>query len=114
VMTDPRGIAAAAAGGGVRDNANLLKLDALRTSGRFEDNVASMTSANAAALSARRDVAAAQTAMRDSAVAERDAATGVNIDEEAVDLIRFQQAYQASSRVIQVAREVLNSIFEIR
>lgn len=112
-MTDSRGIAAAAAGGGVRDNGNLAKLDALRSSGHFEDNVASMTSANAAALSARRDVAVAQTAMRDSAVAERDSATGVNIDEEAVNLLRFQQAYQASSRVIQIARETLSAIFEI-
>ncbi|RYD63006.1 MAG: hypothetical protein EOP58_12190, partial [Sphingomonadales bacterium] len=34
--------------------------------------------------------------------------------EEAVDLIRFQQAYQASGRVIQVARDVLQSILDIR
>jgi len=39
---------------------------------------------------------------------------GVNVDEEAVDLIRFQQAYQASTRVIQVARETLQSILDIR
>jgi len=40
--------------------------------------------------------------------------SGVNIDEEAVDLMRFQQAYQASTRVIQVARETLQSILDIR
>ena len=67
-----------------------------------------------AALSARSTVAEAQSAMRDSAIAERSAAVGVNIDEEAVDLIRFQQAYQASTRVIQVARETLQSILDIR
>ncbi|MDV3458506.1 flagellar hook-associated protein FlgK [Sphingomonas sp. HF-S4] len=114
VLNDPRGIAAAATGAGIRDNANLAGLEALRSSGRFEDTIASVTSANAAALSARKSVAGAQTAMRDSAIAERTAATGVNVDEEAVDLIRFQQAYQASSRVIQIARETLNSILEIR
>jgi flagellar hook-associated protein 1 len=113
-LTDPRGIAAAAAGGGIRDNANLAALETLRGTGRFEEGVATVTSANAAALSARITVAEAQTAMRDSAVNERAAATGVNVDEEAVDLIRFQQAYQASSRVIQIARETLNSILEIR
>jgi flagellar hook-associated protein 1 FlgK len=114
VLDDPRGIAAAANGAGIRDNSNLAGLEALRGSGRFEDTIASVTSANAAALSARKSVAEAQTAMRDSAIAERAAATGVNVDEEAVDLIRFQQAYQASSRVIQIARETLNSILEIR
>jgi len=114
VLEDPRGIAAAAPGKGIRDNGNLAGLETLRGSGRFEDTIASVTSANAAALSARKSVAEAQTAMRDSAVAERAAATGVNVDEEAVDLIRFQQAYQASSRVIQIARETLNSILEIR
>ncbi|WP_425529953.1 flagellar basal body rod C-terminal domain-containing protein [Stenotrophomonas maltophilia] len=38
----------------------------------------------------------------------------MNIDEEAVDLMRFQQAYQASTRVIQIARETLQSILDIR
>jgi flagellar hook-associated protein 1 FlgK len=114
VLDDPRGIAAAATGAGVRDNSNLAGFEALRSAGRFEDGVSSLTTANAAALSARTTVAAAQSAMRDSAIAERTATTGVNVDEEAVDLIRFQQAYQASTRVIQVARETLQSILDIR
>ena len=37
-----------------------------------------------------------------------------SLDEEAVNLIRFQQAYQASSRVIQVARDLLQTIIDIR
>lgn len=111
---DPRAIAAALPGGGSRDNGNLAALAALRGSGGFEDRLASLTARNAAALSARRTVAEAQGAIRDSAAAERDAALGVNLDEEAVDLIRFQQAYQASSRVIQVARDTLQSILDIR
>lgn len=113
-MVDPRGIAAAAAGGGTRDNGNLAALESLRSSGGFEDGITQMTTANGAALSSRKLVADAQTSIRDSAVASRDSATGVNLDEEAVDLIRFQQAYQASSRVIQVARETLQSILDIR
>ena len=44
----------------------------------------------------------------------RDAVGGVNLDNEAVDLMRFQQAYSASSRVIQVARDTFQSILEIR
>lgn len=113
-LSDPRGIAAAATGTGTRDNSNLAKLDALRTSGNFEQGVTDLTAANGAALAGRNSVVEAQTAIRDAAVAARDSVSGVNIDEEAVDLMRFQQAYQASSRVIQIARETLQSILEIR
>jgi len=113
-LSDPRGIAAASAGGGVRDNSNLTALAALRKSGGYEGGITDMVSTNAAALAARQNVSDAQSAIRDSAVAARDAGAGVNIDEEAVDLMRFQQAYQASSRVIQIARETLQSILDIR
>ncbi|WHU01653.1 flagellar hook-associated protein FlgK [Sphingomonas sp. NIBR02145] len=114
VMSDPRGIAAAAAGGGTRDNSNLAGLEALRTSGNFEQGVTDLTAANGAALAGRNSVADAQSSIRDAAVSARDSISGVNIDEEAVDLMRFQQAYQASTRVIQVARETLQSILDIR
>lgn len=113
-LSDPRGIAAAAVGGGVRDNGNLAGFAALRRDGGFEGSLTNLVTANASALSARRAVSEAQTAIRDNAVAQRDSATGVNIDEEAVDLLRFQQAYQASARVIQIARDTLNSILDIR
>ena len=46
------------------------------------------------------------------AVAQRDAISGVNLDEEAADLIRFQQAYQASAQVIAVAGEMFESLFD--
>jgi flagellar hook-associated protein 1 FlgK len=36
------------------------------------------------------------------------------MDSEAVELMRFQQAYSASSRVIQVARDTLQTILDIR
>ena len=113
VLTDPRGVAAAAVGGGPRDNSNLAALESARTTGAFEADTTALTTANATALSARKSVADAQTSIRDGAVAQRDAVSGVNLDSEAVDLLRFQQAYQASSRVIQVARETFQSIIDI-
>ena len=73
-----------------------------------------MVSGNAAALAARKSVAEAQGAIRDNAITSRDAITGVNLDDEAVDLMRFQQAYQASARVVQVAREIFQSILTIQ
>lgn len=114
VLDDPRGIAAASAGGGARDNGNLQALAALRKDGGFEAGVTALTTDNAAALTGRRAIAEVQSTIRANAAAARDSAAGVNVDEEAVDLIRFQQAYQASSRVIQIARETLQTLFDIR
>ncbi|MBM3398163.1 MAG: hypothetical protein FJY28_05960, partial [Betaproteobacteria bacterium] len=44
----------------------------------------------------------------DQALQMRESAVGVNLDEEAADLIRFQQAYQANAKVIQVAGSVFD------
>lgn len=112
VMTDPRGIAAATTGTGPRDGGNLAALEDARANGRFEGRLSDLTSSNAAALAQRRTVAQAQSAIRDSAVSARDAVSGVDLDREAVDLLRFQQAYQASSRIIQVARETFQTILD--
>ncbi|TKB47253.1 flagellar hook-associated protein FlgK [Ferrimonas sediminicola] len=37
--------------------------------------------------------------------------SGVNLDEEAANLIRFQQAYQASARIMTVAKETFDTLF---
>jgi flagellar hook-associated protein 1 FlgK len=113
-LTDPSGIAAAAIGAGTRDNGNLTALASLRTSGAFEANTTTLVSDSAATLASRKTIADAQSSIRDGAVAARDAVSGVNLDNEAVDLMRFQQAYSASSRVIQVARDTFQSILDIR
>ncbi|WP_033921876.1 flagellar hook-associated protein FlgK [Sphingomonas sp. 37zxx] len=114
VLDDPRGIAAAAVGGGSRDNGNLQALADLRTGSGIEAALTDMVVGNGAAISGRRSVAQAQNAIHQAATASRDSLAGVNLDEEAVNLMRFQQAYQASSRVIQVARETIQSILDIR
>ncbi|MDB5680272.1 MAG: flagellar hook protein FlgK [Sphingomonas bacterium] len=113
-LADPRGIAAAAVGGGQRDNSNLTAFATLRTTGAYESKVVDMTTTNASALAQRKSVADAQQTIRDNAVSSRDALSGVDLDTEAVDLMRFQQAYAATSRVIQVARDTIQSIIDIR
>jgi flagellar hook-associated protein 1 FlgK len=40
----------------------------------------------------------------------RDQQSGVNLDEEFTQLIKFQQAYQASSRLVRSASEILDTI----
>ena len=43
---------------------------------------------------------------------KKEGLSGVDLDEEAANLVRFQQAYQASSKVIQVAQETFQSILD--
>ncbi len=59
-------------------------------------------------------VQSALTVVHDQAVASRDAVSGVSLDEEATNLIRFQQAYQASAKVMQVASQLFDSVLQIR
>lgn len=44
----------------------------------------------------------------------RENVAGVNLDEEAADLIRLQQAYQASARVMQTATTMFDTLLQIR
>ena len=53
--------------------------------------------------------AAAQTLL-DQSKAFRESISGVNLDEEAADLIRYEQAYNAATQLITVARDIFNSL----
>ena len=48
------------------------------------------------------------------AIEARDRVSGVNLDKEAADLIRFQQAYQASAQVMQVASKLFDAVLQVR
>jgi len=37
----------------------------------------------------------------------------VSLDEEAVNLIKYQKMYEASARVIRVADEILSTLFDM-
>lgn len=52
----------------------------------------------------------AQTAIHDQVIAERESASGVNLDEEAADMLRFQQAYQAAAQVISTADNMFQTL----
>lgn len=50
--------------------------------------------------------------VNDQAVTARDKVSGVSLDSEAADLIRYQQAYQASAKAMQVASDLFDSILQ--
>ncbi|GHD57206.1 flagellar hook-associated protein FlgK [Jeongeupia chitinilytica] len=55
----------------------------------------------------------AQDTVLEQATDARNSVSGVNLDEEAANLLRYQQAYQAASKVIQIAQEAFQSILQI-
>lgn len=114
VMTDGNGIAAAGRGTGPRDASNLAALQSARMAKGFEASTTALITGNAAAIGQKKTIADAQTSIRSGAETVLSSKTGVSLDSEAVDLLRFQQAYSASSRIIQVARDTFQSILDIR
>lgn len=94
-------------------NGNLLGLGALRTADGVETRWNNFMAAHATALASIRSESAAAAALDTNTRNQRDSISRVEIDREAADLIRLQQAYEASARVIQVARESLQSILAI-
>ena len=55
----------------------------------------------------------AQKIQYEQALEARESVSGVNIDEEAANLLRFQLAYQASSRVLSTAQRLFDEIASI-
>ena len=49
----------------------------------------------------------------DQAEAARESAVGVNLDEEAANLIRYQQAYQAAAQVIQASQRLFDTLIKL-
>jgi len=51
--------------------------------------------------------------MHKQAIEARESVSGVSLDEEAANLIRFQQAYQAAAKSMQVASQMFDSVLRI-
>ncbi len=104
-------------GAGSSDNGNAKLLAAVENLKAFNGGTMSLngavagltTSVGSAARSA--DYASqAQQVINDQAQAARDSVSGVNLDEEASDMLRLQQAYQAASQIISTADTMFQSI----
>ena len=54
----------------------------------------------------------AQKVVRDESVAALQSLSGVNLDEEAANLVRFQQAYQAMAQIIGVADKMFQTLLD--
>jgi flagellar hook-associated protein 1 FlgK len=111
VTTDPNAIAAASTGG--IENGNLLALASLRGTSGAEAGWAALVAANAQALSSAKSEAAATATRRDGSLATRDEISGIDLDKEAAELLRYQRAYDGSAKIIQVARDTVQAILDL-
>jgi flagellar hook-associated protein 1 FlgK len=109
IATAPAGAAA-----GSRDVTNLNTMRSALTSadpaGAMDTLLFGVSSAVAGRTTTRDALESISTSARIALAAQ----AGVNLDDEAVNLVRFQQAYQASARVMQVASDIFDSILAIR
>jgi flagellar hook-associated protein 1 len=55
-------------------------------------------------------LAQVQKGVLDSAISRRDAVSGVNLDEEVSDMVRFQKSYSAAARMITTLDDMLETI----
>jgi flagellar hook-associated protein 1 FlgK len=52
------------------------------------------------------------TAIADNLEQDRTAVAGVNLDEEAARLLQYQQAYQASAKMLSIAQNIFDSLMQ--
>lgn len=110
-LADPAGVAAAAKGGAAGSLAALLDV---RTSLKPEQRAQALATGNATALAGRRQTGEALGAVLRAAETRYYEGAAVSLDQEAANLVRYQQAFQASGRVLQAATAMLDSILAIR
>ncbi|MEE4185593.1 MAG: flagellar basal body rod C-terminal domain-containing protein, partial [Gammaproteobacteria bacterium] len=105
------------AGANSGGNANALELAALFTRGFFDGGRSSTEDLSAQLTTTVGSFAArsnadfeVQTAIRGQLELDVEAVRGVNLDEEAANILRYQEAYLAASRAISVANDLFQSI----
>jgi flagellar hook-associated protein 1 FlgK len=105
--------------GGTGDNRNALLLAGMQSDKLMNAGTSSFNDAYGELIAdvgstARQAQVGSEVQQRvlEQSQAEWASASGVNLDEEAADLVRFQQAYQAAARIISVADEIFQTLIQ--
>lgn len=124
-LTDPRKIAAASTApdsqnrARVGDGSNAQKMadlqQALSVAGgkTFAESYADMVGTVGIQASSAETRSTAQTAFVQQLQKQQESLSGVNFDEEAANLLRYQQAYQASAKLLSIAGSLLDAILQL-
>jgi flagellar hook-associated protein 1 len=119
-ITDPRTIAAAGTGAGVGDNANAKKLAGIADEALFSslsetigEHYAKLIYQVGSDEKTAEEAKTIQNDLLEQLKNQRDTTFGVNMDEEAVNLVKYQKAYQASSRYANVLNSLSDEVLQI-
>lgn len=106
--------------GGVGDNRNALLLGGLQTANTLGNGTMTYQNAYTYMVSQvgnkTRELevsSKAEEKMLEAAVTAQQAESGVNLDEEAANLMRYQQAYQAAAKVMQTAGQLFDLLLTL-
>ena len=108
--TDPTAIAAASS---TASNGNLLNLSTLRGATGIEQSWAGMVTDQGQIVASASSADTAAQATKTAALSARDQTSGVDLDTEAAELLKYQQAYSGAAKVIQVAKDTMQSILDL-
>ncbi len=97
-----------------------MALAALQTTKAIAGGTASYTSAYAQIVSQVgtktaevETIGKSQQALADQTESQRQSVSGVNLDEEAANMLRYQQAYQAAAKMIDIAGTLFEEILAL-
>lgn len=103
------------------DNSNGLLLSSLQTQGTLNNSQSTYINAfselvNNVGNKARELTvnASAEAKVLELATTAMQSESGVNLDEEATNLIRYQQAYQAAGKMMQIASSLFDTLLQLR
>jgi flagellar hook-associated protein 1 FlgK len=121
LLDDPMLLAFAGASSAVAgDGDNLAELLALEDSKVFDDDTATaegvligLTTTIGSDVAAAEARAAHEAAVLGDLDSMRDSLAGVDLDEEAANLIKFQAAYQAAAKVLRATDELLGTLMDL-
>jgi flagellar hook-associated protein 1 FlgK len=124
-LTNPEKVAAAASGAGLGDNANAKALAAIAdetllssTGGALatetlNDAYARLVYWIGSETATAQESLATQNSLLERLRNQRDASSGVSLDEEAVNIIKYQKAYQASARYANILDNLSEEILQL-
>ena len=123
-LTDPQQVAAAASdpltASGPGDNINAFNIAGLSSNtisnlsgATFQDYYEGIVTSTGTMSKAAADGLTYDDNLRFELEKKRDTMSGVSLDEEAANLIRFQRAYEAAARMMRITDELLETIINL-
>lgn len=102
------------------NSGNVLALAGLQTQKLFNNGNSSLMDAFGSMVTAiggttrqMETSSKAQATLAEQTQTQRDSLSGVNLDEEAANLIRYQQAYQAAGKMISIASQLFEEVINM-